>query len=63
MAQEIIPCSKVVRNVLGGKGSDTGEAGKISRGQAHTLKEMRTDVGKGVWSCSAYWQGTPRGFT
>lgn len=63
MAQEITPYSKMVGNVFGGKGSDTGEARKISRGQAHTLEEMKTDVGEGFWSCSAYWQRDPRGST
>lgn len=53
----------MVGNVFGGKGSDTGEARKISRGQAHTLEEMKTDVGEGFWSGSAYWQRDPRGST
>lgn len=42
----------MVGNVLGGKGSDAGEARQVSRGQAHPLEEMRIDVGEGHQSCS-----------
>lgn len=43
---------KMVGNVLGGKGSDAGEARQVSRSQAQPLEEMRIDVGERHQSCS-----------
>lgn len=63
MTGEIRPCSKLVGNVLGGKGRDTDEARKVSRGQAQFLEAVRTDEEQSLQSCSGSWQGAPRGST